>query len=164
MSYYEKNRERVKARVKQYRHNNKEKIRSYLSSNRERISKRDKIWRETNKEHRQAYQRNYYEVNREELLENHRIWIRENAGKKNAHTAKRRAAQKQATPKWLTQKQLAEIQQFYIEATKMNMVVNHIIPLTNPLICGLHVPWNLQLLTESENSSKNNRVDFYSHT
>jgi hypothetical protein len=42
--------------------------------------------------------------------------------------------------------------------TGVNVQVDHIIPLKAEGVCGLHVPWNLQLVTQSYNCSKRNRV------
>lgn len=85
----------------------------------------------------------------------------ENPDKVNAIAAKRRAAKLLATPTWSSKE---AIQAFYTRAMELTQltgilhVVDHIIPLQGKTVCGLHVEFNLQVLTESENCSKNNRI------
>lgn len=77
--------------------------------------------------------------------------------------AKYRASKLQASPNWLTSVQISEINCFYDKATNLTNEtgilhhVDHIIPLQGENVSGLHVPWNLQVLTEKENCSKNNK-------
>ena len=62
-----------------------------------------------------------------------------------------------ATPKWLTNEQKAEIQWYYSEAQRLGLTVDHIWPIRGKNSCGLHVPWNLQLLTQRDNDVKGNK-------
>lgn len=71
-----------------------------------------------------------------------------------AKAAKRRAGVKKATPTWAN---LDDIENVYIEAQYLQMHVDHIIPLKHPLVCGLHVWENLQLLTPKQNLEKSNK-------
>ena len=77
-----------------------------------------------------------------------------------AHQAKRRKRYIN-----LSDKHKDEIQNFYWLAQDLRAVtgeqyhVDHIVPLNGKNICGLHVPWNLQVLPADINLSKGNRYD-----
>lgn len=88
---------------------------------------------------------------------------KDNPGKINALKAKRKAAKLQRTPKWLTSLHLEHIEMFYASAAALtkefgiSMQVDHIVPLQGKNVSGLHVPWNLQVITAQENAYKGNR-------
>ncbi len=79
--------------------------------------------------------------------------------------AHRRAQQKNATPAWLTKEQRQQIAATYAEARRLTVetgiphCVDHIVPLQSPVVCGLHVPWNLRAITRRENQRKWSRLD-----
>lgn len=88
-------------------------------------------------------------------------WVRENYDKVLSYNSARRSRQKFATLKGYSQ----DIEQIYWLArdlrtiTGENYQVDHIIPLNGKNVCGLHVPWNLQILPSDMNMSKGNRLE-----
>ena len=65
-----------------------------------------------------------------------------------------------ATPDWANKEKIKEIYKQAVkltESTGIRYEVDHIIPLTNKLVCGLHNEFNLQILPMSENRLKNNK-------
>ncbi len=91
-------------------------------------------------------------------------WKLENPDKTAESTARRRAAKLKRTPAWLTKDQRRQMRRLYEEAarrtreTGVKWQVDHIVPLLGNGVCGLHVPWNLQLLTGLENQKKGNKI------
>lgn len=53
---------------------------------------------------------------------------------------------------------LATITEFYL-GCPVGLEVDHILPLKNEMVSGLHVPWNLQYLTRTQNAKKSNAFD-----
>jgi len=92
-------------------------------------------------------------------------WFKNNAGIAKAKRARRRAAELNATPDWLTAIHKAQITEYYEVATALETQtgikhhVDHIIPLKAKIASGLHVPWNLQVLTATENLRKHNSYE-----
>ena len=125
--------------------------------------------RKDNRE-RSEYYKEYYQRNRLKKLEytkNQRkllgpIVLAENQKNyylKNHHMmaykkALRRSRKKLATPVW---SDLDKINKVYANCSD-DMTVDHIIPITSPIVCGLHVSWNMQYLTRSANSKKGNSL------
>jgi hypothetical protein len=147
--YSDKNKDKRNAYAKQYRKDNPEKIKvlakSWAEQNPEKIraygQKAVKAWLERNPE----YPSNFYKANKERYI---------------AASARRRASQDSATPTWLTAVDKAIIQEMYdvSEAryiqTGIKHHVDHIVPINGKGVAGMHVPWNLQVITAHENLSK----------
>ncbi len=95
----------------------------------------------------------YYQENREIILEQKSQYIQNNLKSLVAKNSLRRANKINATPVWAD---LDAIKQIYNECPE-GYHVDHIIPLNNPLVSGLHTEANLQYLPAKENLSKGNK-------
>ena len=76
----------------------------------------------------------------------------------------RKRRHRNATPPWVTKVQKQTMRHLYEQAAQLTKitgeryVVDHIVPLINPVVCGLHVPWNLRVITQEENLKKSNKL------
>ena len=129
------------------------------------MNAQDRKYHADNREKQLERYRKWRSENREKDRESTRKWGEANKDKRNAREAKRRAAKLQRTPKWLTKehyKQMADMYtkaQWLTEQTGVKYNVDHIIPLQGDNVSGLHVPWNLQVITAAENFSKGSKFD-----
>ena len=107
----------------------------------------------------------YYQENRDKHLEAVKSRQKKNPEKANAINASRRARKKQAQPAWLTEEHINQIKAIYKHSKHMKKRtgikhhVDHIVPLKGKNVCGLHVPWNLQVIPAKHNYEKNNHFD-----
>lgn len=89
---------------------------------------------------------------------------RKNPAKRNLLTANYRSAKDDRQPPWLNAGQLFEMESIYsycsaLRSAGLDYHVDHIVPLRGDNVSGLYVPWNLQVITGSENMSKGNRFN-----
>jgi len=179
--YFKANSDKIKECQKEYRKANSEKYKEYRKTNSDKIKECQKEYRKANSEKYKEYQKEYRKTNSDKLKEcakeynkeynkansdkhkeYHKEYRKANPDKRNAMWAKRNAKKLQATPPWLTKEHLSAIRMYYTEskiletATGIKHHVDHIVPLQGKNVCGLHVPWNLQVLTASENLAKKN--------
>jgi 5-methylcytosine-specific restriction endonuclease McrA len=90
-------------------------------------------------------------------------WNSKNKARRSFLKLRQRYRKKLASPMWLTKEDFKQMDTFYMLAknleTNTNKIyhVDHIIPIKGTEVCGLHVPWNLQVLPAVENLRKGNR-------
>ena len=139
-------------KMAEYRLNNKESILSgkkrYYKENTDKCKEMNRAWSAKN---------------RDKVNSNFKKWYQNNKHKALAQTRIAQARRRNAMPKWLTKDDKWLIEQAYeLSALRTKVFgfkwhVDHIIPLSNKLVCGLHVIDNLQVIPYTENLSKNNK-------
>lgn len=113
----------------------KEKDKKYAKDNAEKIREKVRLYQQNNKEKYLAYQ--------------------------NAYQSIRRVLKRKAQPEWIDISNMKEIYKDMRnrnkQAGRIAYHVDHIVPLQGENVCGLHVPWNLQIITAEENLAKSNK-------
>jgi len=135
-------------------------VKAYYEANKERLLKQKKVFYQANREAVRASQKAYREANLAKYRAKDRVYYLGNLASKAQGSAVLQAA-----PPWLTAEQWQGMNQIYemarlvTEKTGVMHVVDHIFPLEGRLSCGLHVPWNLRIVTNQENILKHHSVD-----
>lgn len=168
--YYKENRDAYAGRNANWRAANPEKnralARKWRRNNREKNLRLRAQWRDENREELNAKAAERRRLNPEAHKEARARYYKTAKGRaKDRADRKLRDARKlQAKPAWLTKEHLQQIKDICEQAVLVERLtgvkhhVDHIEPLRGKDRCGLHVPWNLQVLTAEENNSKGNRA------
>jgi hypothetical protein len=125
-------------------------------------------WHKRNPENA-AKMREYKRINRAAYVERNQELVRERGKKYYQNNKSKFRAREVAHVRKLKQASVLaaglfpQIEEFYKEArrlteeTGVNHVVDHYWPINGKVSCGLHVPWNLRVITQTENDSKGNK-------
>lgn len=167
--YAAANRESAKEKTRAWTAANRERKRAadraYQAANGQRIAEQAALYRAQNRDKIQTRKESYRAENRQRIRQQNKEWRQKNKAKVLADRAMRKMRKRNATPPWLTKQQRLEIRaayetaQVFTEALGEPFHVDHIVPISSPVVCGLHVPWNLQILRAVENIEKSNRLD-----
>jgi hypothetical protein len=141
--------------------------------------RREDSWESKNRGKRRAYARNYYHGNKEKAQKSNVRWKRNNSDKVSAMSAKRR----KNIPRGLrlSEEHGLEILEIYEMRNMLNeaargagaiqfgannygryaFCVDHVLPVAHSNFCGLHVPWNLNIIDAKENMTKSNSFEYH---
>jgi len=131
--------------------------RNYYEENRERCVQVSREWQTRNPARSESIKKR----SRENCSESNRARV--NAWRLANHSrhqetmvrvqAKRRAAKANAVPSWSDG---SAVRAVYEKARELGGHVDHIVPLSSPVVCGLHCWENLQILSPDQNRKKSN--------
>lgn len=126
----------------------------HYSENKDRIDAVNAKWASDNREASNAIKKKWRDTNKERDRASRGVWRSQNVGKTREYCSYRRTGIKQATPAWADREEIRRIHQL---ASERGLVVDHIVPLNSPHVCGLNVPDNLRCISPELNAKKGNR-------
>lgn len=124
------------------------------------VSEQHRDWYGKNTDRKRKSASTWASLNIGKKRHNDRLWQIKNPKKVSEYSKSRALTRRNATPKWLTKKHIEQVEYLYWLASDLTKIcgepyeVDHIIPLRGKNVCGLHVPWNLQILPRDLNRKK----------
>lgn len=146
----------------------KETIQKFRLENEEHVKQH---WKDYYKKHKDQILQQKYERERSTGWSEAKLYMKKRLkstplpsqtnGRPVARMALHRARKLNRLPVWVTQSHIDEMKLLYEESFTMSehkpFEVDHIVPLQGNDMCGLHVPWNLQIVPRRINRQKKNK-------
>jgi len=148
-------------------------VKAWAKKNPDKLARRQQEWRRANPDIVRAMnQRQYAKSDKQQRLDKGRAWQDANREKVRASVRKwnnenvpdRKAASKarqlRAVPSWANDffvKEAYRLARLRSEMLGFKWQVDHIVPLVNKRVCGLHCEANLQVIPAKHNAAKGNR-------
>lgn len=175
IQYYQKNAENIRSKRRQYYRNNleysKESHRKWAERNREHLTAYMKQFRKNYPEKSKEAKKKYALKNKEFIRRLQRDYKKKNRAYFNAKWAERNALKLQAIPTWDKgnkatsehYESLYRLARNFSEFHEIPFHVDHIVPLKGKkiingsqvhVVCGLHTPSNLRIITAEDNLAK----------
>lgn len=132
----------------------------YSKANSKKAVLRSTEWSKNNREQSRAIKTKWRINNSEKMNDIRKEWSKNNPEYLVFNCRKYQVSKLNAIPKWANNKNILAI---YKESRRLSLEtgiqhhVDHIVPITSDIVCGLHCEANLQILTFSENIKKGNR-------
>jgi len=176
--YRDNNKEKCKSAVKLWSDSNKDRVKSvrneYKRKNKDIIKAKDAEYRDNNRKsintkNRVLYKNNinkekirsllYRGTHKKEIAARSKIYKSNNRHIATRSASKRRALKLNASPSWHETDLIEFIYRTaqYFRYMGNDVHVDHIVPLSNKIVCGLHCIDNLQILPAHKNLSKSNK-------
>ena len=157
---YERHKDRILERSRQNQHKYREQRKEYALKNKEYLKQktRERNQRPEVKERNRKRHKEYWLNNKERRREIANRYA--NSAKGQAKSRVRQLAKRNATPTWVCLESLEVKHKERITMSRLTGVphhIDHIVPLQGDNVCGLHVPWNLRVITAEHNLSKHNK-------
>lgn len=153
----------------------RQQAKAWWDKTREQRLAKQREYRATTIEKQKEYRKKHYDNNKKYYSEKARekrlkdpgplrrncaLWKKANKERCAITQAMRKAKSKTSTPKWSNSFFIREAYELASLRTKMfgfKWDVDHIVPLTSKIVCGLHCEFNLQVIPGSANNAKGNR-------
>jgi hypothetical protein len=159
----------ARARAKAWYEANKEKAKAWAEANKEKRKEQLKAWKAANPEKVKEQRMKSQSINKEAAYARIKRYHSTEKGKLSlaVHRDLYRKRVKEASLGMYDAKAMTDIYRsckLLTKTTGIKYEVDHIIPIVNDLVCGLHVSWNMRIVTAKENREKSNKFNVDSIT